>query len=249
MKLTGKAALITGAGSGMGRATALLFAREGARVAVNDINLSSAKKTAAEIAAAGGTAIALKADIADVKAVESMIDRVVEELGGIHILVNNAGVSDGGRPALGMPLEVWDRVMNVNLRGTFICCRKAGEWMARHRTGKIVNISSIGGVRCHPNMVAYATAKAGIIHLTHALALEWAQYNINVNCIIPGGTDTPMLRAHGEIPSRKIKQMIPLGHLGKPEDIANAALFLVMEESHQITGIEVPVDGGELVRL
>jgi NAD(P)-dependent dehydrogenase (short-subunit alcohol dehydrogenase family) len=247
MKLAGKVALVTGAGSGMGRSIALLFAGEGALVAVNDINLASARKTAAEIARAGGTAIALKADIASPKAVDGMIERTVAELGGIHILVNNAGASGGG-PVLDTPLKVWDRIMGVNLRGTYLCCRKAGEWMVQHRNGKIVNISSIAGIRCHPNMSAYVTSKAAIIQLTHALALEWAPYGINVNCIIPGGTDTPMLQAHGHIPARKIKEMIPLGQLGKPADIANAALFLVSEESHQITGIDLPVDGGELVR-
>jgi NAD(P)-dependent dehydrogenase (short-subunit alcohol dehydrogenase family) len=247
MKLDGKVALITGAGSGMGRATALLFATEGARVAVNDIDLDSARNTVAEIKKKGGTAIAIKADISRLEEVDAMIERVIKELGDLQILINNAGASGGG-PVLETPIAVWDRIMGVNLRGTFLCCRKAGEWMAKKRSGKIVNISSIAGVRCHPNMSAYVTSKAAIIQLTHALALEWAQYNINVNCIIPGGTDTPMLKAHGEIPDEKIKEMIPLGHLGQPEDIANAALFLVSEDSRQITGVDLPVDGGELVR-
>ena len=247
MKLKGKVALVTGAGSGMGRATAILFAKEGAKVAVNDVNLSSAKKTVAKIRKQGGTAIPMQADISDVKEVDAMIDRVIRELGGIDILVNNAGISEGGA-VLETPVEIWDRVIGTDLRGTFLCCRKAGRWMVDHRAGKIVNISSIAGVRCHPNMSAYATAKAGIIQLTRALALEWGPQNINVNCIIPGGTDTPMIKTHGLVLDKEIGEMIPLGHLGQPEDIANAALFLVSEEARQITGVGLPVDGGELTR-
>jgi NAD(P)-dependent dehydrogenase (short-subunit alcohol dehydrogenase family) len=247
MKLEGKVALVTGSGSGMGRATALLFAKEGAKVAVNDINLSSAKKTVAKIKKMGGTAIYIKADISKAKEVDAMIDRVIRELGGIHILINNAGISEGGA-VLETPLEIWDKVIGTNLRGAFLCCRKAGQWMVDHGAGKIVNISSIAGVRCHPNMSAYATAKAGIIQLTRALALEWGPLNINVNCIIPGGTDTPMIKTHGLILNKQIKEMIPLGHLGEAEDIANAALFLVSDDARQITGVGLPVDGGELVR-
>jgi len=247
MKLKGKVALVTGAGSGMGRATAILFAKEGAKVAVNDINLSSAKKTVAKIRKLGGTAIPMQADISDAKEVDALIDRVIRELGGIDILVNNAGISEGGA-VLETPVEIWDRVIGTDLRGTFLCCRKAGMWMVDHRAGKIVNISSIAGVRCHPNMSAYATAKAGIIQLTRALALEWGPQNINVNCIIPGGTDTPMIKTHGLVLDKGIGEMIPLGHLGQPEDIANAALFLVSEEARQITGVGLPVDGGELTR-
>jgi NAD(P)-dependent dehydrogenase (short-subunit alcohol dehydrogenase family) len=248
MKLQGKAALITGAGSGMGRATALLFAREGAKVAVNDVNLESAQKTVEEIKKMGGTAIAIKADISEAKEVEAMIDRVIKEFGGIQILINNAGISVSC-PAIETPLELWDRVMGVMLRGTFLCCRKAGQWMVPHREGKVVNISSIAAIRSQVNMSAYATAKAGIVQLTRALALEWGPHNINVNCIIPGGTNTPMLNTHDvPITNEMVKNFIPLGHLGEPEDIANAALFLVSDESHQITGVALPVDGGELCR-
>ncbi len=248
MKLEGKVALITGAGSGMGRATALLFAREGAKVAVNDVNLASAEKTAEEIQKAGGTAIAVQADIAEAREVNAMFDRVINELGGIHILVNNAGISVGA-PALEMSLEMWDRVMGVMLRGNFICSQRAGQWMVKNHGGKIVNVASIAGLRSHPGMSAYATAKAGIIHLTHALAMEWGPYNINVNCIIPGGTRTPMLQTHDvPITDEQIKDFIPLGHLGEPEDIANAALFLASEDARQISGVGLPVDGGELCR-
>ncbi len=142
MKLKGKVALITGAGSGMGQATALLFAQEGAKVAVNDINLPSAEKTADAIKKMGGTAIAVKADISNEKEVEAMFDRVIKELGGINILINNAGISVSC-PAIETPIETWDRVMGVMLRGTFLCCRRAGQWMVSHREGKVVNISSI----------------------------------------------------------------------------------------------------------
>jgi NAD(P)-dependent dehydrogenase (short-subunit alcohol dehydrogenase family) len=249
MKLEGKAALITGAGSGIGRAIALLFAREGADVAVNDINASSAESTSEAIRAMGGKAIAIGADIADEKEVISMVSTTIRELNGLHILVNNAGIGGGG-PLLESSAETWDRVMAVDLRGTYLCSREAGRWMAGHNTGKIVNISSIAALRAQINMSPYAAAKTGIISLTRTLAQEWAKYSINVNCIVPGGIDTPMSRGHSaDLTPERIKQWIPLGRMGQPEDIAKAALFLVSDDASFITGIYLPVDGGELTRF
>jgi 3-oxoacyl-[acyl-carrier protein] reductase len=206
MKLEGKVALITGAGSGMGRATSLLFAREGADIAVNDINLPSAEKTAAEVRKLGRKAIAVKADVADEKEVVAMVNRTVKELGGLNILINNAGISDGG-PVLELPVATWDRVNAVLLRGNFLCAREAGRWMAKHNGGKIVNISSIAAFRFRTNMSAYASAKAGIVNLTRALALELAPYHINVNCIVPGGIDSPRMSPR---PIYSWRQMMPI---------------------------------------
>jgi NAD(P)-dependent dehydrogenase (short-subunit alcohol dehydrogenase family) len=248
MKLKGKVALVTGAGSGIGRATALLFAKEGADIAVNDIDLSSAEKTSAEIRQMGRKAITVRADIAEEKEVIAMVEKTIKELNGLHILVNNAGVGGGG-PILESSVEIWDRVMAVDLRGAYLCSREAGRWMTAHRTGKIVNISSIAALRAQINMSPYAAAKTGIISFTRTLAQEWAQYSINVNCIVPGGIDTPMSRGHGpDLSPDHIKQMIPLGRIGQPEDIAKAALFLVSDDSTFITGVYLPVDGGELTR-
>jgi 3-oxoacyl-[acyl-carrier protein] reductase len=248
MKLEGKVALITGAGSGIGQATALLFAREGAAIAVNDINLSSAERTADTIRQMGRKAIALKADVAEENEVDAMVERAIKELGGIHILVNNAGIGGGG-PVLESSVETWDRVMAVILRGTYLCSRQVGRWMASQNTGKILNISSIAAIRFRSNMSAYASAKAGIINFTRALALEWAPHHINVNCIIPGGINTPMTRAHSApFTAQQIQELIPLGRIGEPEDVAKVALFLVSDDASFITGAALPVDGGELTR-
>jgi NAD(P)-dependent dehydrogenase (short-subunit alcohol dehydrogenase family) len=249
MKLKDKVAIVTGAGSGIGRATALLFAQEGADVLVNDINLSSAKETSETIRKMGGNTIANGADIADEKAVKEMVETCINDLGGIHILVNNAGISHT-EPILESTTDIWDRVMAVDLRGPYLCSREAGRWMTRHHTGKIVNISSIAAFRAQTNMTAYASAKTGLIAFTRTLAQEWAKYAINVNCIVPGGIDTPMSREHvGVIPEEKIKQLIPLGRIGQPEDIAKAALFLASEDSSFITGEYLLVDGGEMTRF
>jgi NAD(P)-dependent dehydrogenase (short-subunit alcohol dehydrogenase family) len=248
MKLEGKVALITGAGSGIGQATAMLFAGEGAEVAVNDINISSAEGTADAIKKMGRKAIALKADVAEENEVIDMVERVIKELGGINILVNNAGVGGGG-PVLESSAATWDRVMAVNLRGTYLCCRQAGRWMASRNAGKILNISSIAALRFRSNMSAYASAKAGVANFTRALALEWAPHHINVNCIIPGGISTPMTRAYlSKLTAEQIKELIPLGRIGEPEDIARAALFLVSDDASFITGAALAVDGGELTR-
>jgi 3-oxoacyl-[acyl-carrier protein] reductase len=248
MKLDGKVALITGAGSGIGRATALLFASEGAQVAVNDINPSSAERAAEAIRQTGGKAIALPADVAEEKEVTLMVEKAIKELGGVHILVNNAGAGGAG-PVLESTVAGWDRVMAVNLRGTYLCSRQAGRWMVGQKAGKIVNISSIAALRFRNNMSAYASAKAGIVNFTRALALEWAPYHINVNCIIPGGIRTAMTEAYlSKLSPDQIKELIPLGRIGEPEDIARAALFLVSDDASFITGAALAVDGGELTR-
>jgi 3-oxoacyl-[acyl-carrier protein] reductase len=249
MKLQGKVALITGAGSGMGQAIALLFAREGADIAVNDIDLPSAEKTAAMVNQLGRKSLAVMADVADAEAVEDMVARVVRELGGIHVLVNNAGYAGGG-PVLETDASTWDRMLGVVLRGTYLCSRSAGKVMVKQKEGKIVNISSTAGVRGSANMTAYAAAKAGVINLTGALAQEWAEHNIYVNCIAPGLINTPMTQrtiAHRFTPEL-LKARIALGRMGQPEEIAKAALFLASDDSSYITGVTLPVDGGMLTR-
>ena len=248
MKLEGKVALITGAGSGIGRGTAQLFAGEGATVAVNDLNLSAAEKTVDAISQAGGRAIAVQADVAEESQVAAMVDRIISELGGLHILVNNAGIGKI-QPTLESSVETWDRIMAVILRGTYLCSREAGRWMVSHNTGKIVNISSIAALRFRLNMACYASAKAGIVNLTRALALEWAPHHINVNCILPGGIRTPMTEGYvSSLPPEELSAQIPLGRIGEPEDIARAALFLVSDDASFITGAALSVDGGETSR-
>jgi len=247
MKLEGKIALITGAGSGIGEGISLMFASEGADIAANDIDLTAAEKTASEVRKMGRRAIAIKADVAEATEVKAMVTRIIEELGGIHILVNSAGFSAGGT-VLDEDLENWDRNINVMLRGPYLCSKYAGYWMAEHKTGKVINISSIVAVGGIPGMGAYIVAKAGVNALTCVLAMEWSKLGINVNCISPGVINTPMTQstiAQRFTPER-LAENIPLGRMGTAEDIAKAALFLASDDSSFITGSNIPLDGGML---
>lgn len=252
MKLGGKVALITGAGSGIGRAMALLFAKEGADIGVNDIDLSSAEETVKAVKQIGQRAIAIRADVAEPDEVDAMVDRVISELGGVHILVNNAGIPANTGPTIEhQSVERWDKVVGVILRGTYLCSRRVGRWMVSHKTGKIVNISSIVGIEGAPNIISYGSAKAGVINMTRALAVEWAKYNINVNCLAPAWVRTPL--AEGVIRESKgkleeIQRRSPFGRLAEPDEIAKAALFLVSDDASFITGVTLPVDGGWLAR-
>jgi NAD(P)-dependent dehydrogenase (short-subunit alcohol dehydrogenase family) len=248
MKLKGKVALITGAGSGIGKAIALLFAREGADIAANGTNLERIKETASAARKLGRKAIAIRANVGDPGEVDRMVDTVVGKLGGIHILVNNAGVSTGG-PTIDCSVEDWDRTVAVNFRGTFLCCQKAGRWMIGNGGGKIVNIASVAGIVGLPGSPAYGPSKAAIINITRVLAVEWAKHNVNVNALAPGYVVTPMMDIvlkRGVLTRNDMIRRTPLGRLAQPEDIAKAALFLASEDSSYVTGITLPVDGGYL---
>jgi 3-oxoacyl-[acyl-carrier protein] reductase len=246
MKLAGKTALITGAGSGIGRATALLFAEEGANIAVNDINLSTAEETSSTIKLEGHRAIAIKADVAETVEVDAMIDRVIEEFGGIHILVNNAGMASGC-PTIDFSLESLVKIISVNLTGPFLCCQKAGRWMIRNGGGRIINIASVAGMKGVEGGAAYSSSKAGVINLTRSLAIEWAKYNINVNVIAPGFINTPMQLDVNEVGEEVIEEMrrsIPQKRFGEAEEVAKVALFLASNDVSYVTGVTIPVDGG-----
>lgn len=249
MKLDGKVALVTGAGKGIGRATALIFAEEGADVAVNALHLSSAEGTVKEIRKLGRRAIAIEADVAVVDDVDRMMDTVLNELGKIDILVNAAGARPENVPTIEQSIEKFDRTLNTHLRGTYLCCRRAGQWMVKYGGGKILNISSTAGITGFPMRTAYGAAKAGIIHLTKTLAVEWAKHNINVNCIAPAYILTPRIETgvkEGKLDLELIEKRTPLGRLGEPNDVARAALFLVSDDAKYITGVTLPVDGGWL---
>ena len=247
MKLSGRVALVTGAGKGIGQAIALALAQEGADIAINDVDMPSAEGAAEMARQLGRRAIAIEADVAEVDQVEMMVNRVISELGGIHILVNNAGVNLEVVPTVEQSVEKWDRTMSINLRGTYLCCRQAGKWMVTHKTGKIINIASMFGMSGFPMRTAYSPSKAAVINLTQDLAVEWAKYNINVNCIAPGYVMTDLIKAlvkQGKLDLEALQRRTPLGRFATPDDIGNTTVFLVSDEAKNITGVTLAVDGG-----
>jgi len=247
MALEGKVSLVTGASSGIGRAIALALAREGAKVA---INYRSSKEGALEveerIKAMEREAIVTQADVAKIDQVEQMVEMVIRNFGEIDILVNNAGITNMGKVEE-ITEEDWDEVIGVILKGTFLCCRAVIKSMKKRRTGKIVNISSaaakIGGIN---SAASYSAAKAGVSCFTIHLAKEALPYNINVNAVAPGGIDTPMLDFYGPGKKEILAKSTPRG-LGRPEDVAEAVLFLVSERANYITGEILDVNGGSVM--
>ena len=243
MKLKGKVALVTGAAQGIGKAIALLLARNGADMVVSDINLEKAEETAKEIRAIGPKAMAVKVDVANLRDVEQMVTGILEKLAKIDILVNNAGITRD-KLILRMTEEDWDAVLGVNLKGTFNCTKAVLRHMAKQRSGKIVNIASVVGEMGNAGQANYSASKAGVIGLTKTIAREYAQRGINVNAIAPGYIETPMTEALPEKAKEELRKLIPMERLGKPEDVAEAVLFLVSEESSYMTGQVLNVNGG-----
>jgi 3-oxoacyl-(acyl-carrier-protein) reductase len=243
MDLTGKRAIVTGAGQGIGKAIALKLAEKGADVIADDINAEAALQTAQEIQALGRRAAAVIADVSQRDEVERMIETAMEELGGIDILVNNAGIARSNVLAR-LKDDQWDEVLNVNLKGVYYCMQAVARYMMKQRSGKIISISSIYGRIGAIGDANYAAAKSGIVGLTKTAAKELARYNINVNAIMPGLVDTALLRG---IPEKYLEPMIeevPLRRVGQPEDIANVAAFLASEDSSYMTGAVLEVTGG-----
>jgi len=255
--LKNKIALITGAGRGIGKAIALKFAKAGAAVVINDINTENMKQVVEEIKQNGGKVIYKKADVSDSKEVKELVDFANQKLGTIDILVNNAAISKVVS-FLDTTEEEWDRVIEVNLKGAFLCSKAVLPGMIKKREGKIINISSQSGRRGSPWHAAYSASKFGIIGLTQSLAVEFAPYNIKVNAICPGVVFTPlweeMIDDYAQklgIKKEKVKDYliskIPLGRLGTTEDVANLALFLASSYSDYITGQAINVSGGSVL--
>lgn len=243
MKLEGKVALITGGAQGIGRAIALILARQGARVVISDVNLEKAQETCREIESAGGQALAIEGNVADAKAAENMVERAVEKFGALDILVNNAGITRDG-VLLRMKEEDWDSVMAVNLKGAFQCTRAALRFFLKRKAGKIVNIASVTGEMGNAGQSNYAASKAGLIGFTKSVAREYASRNIQVNAVAPGFIDTAMTQAIPQRDRDSLIKQIPMERLGTPEDVAEAVLFLASSAADYITGQVLNVNGG-----
>src|SRR4030043_1710249 len=243
LKLAGRVALVTGAAQGIGKAVALLLARNGADIVVSDINLEKAEETANEIRSICRKALAVKVDVAHWNDVEQMVEVILEKFAKIDILVNNAGITRD-KLILRMTEEDWDAVLDVNLKGTFHCTKAVVRHMAKQRSGKIINIASVVGEMGNASQANYSASKAGVIGLTKTIAREFAQRGININAIAPGYIETPMPEVLPEKVKEELKKLIPMERLGKPEDGAEAVFFLVSEDSNYITGQVLNVNGG-----
>jgi NAD(P)-dependent dehydrogenase (short-subunit alcohol dehydrogenase family) len=249
-RLAGKVAIVTGGGSGIGRAVARRFAAEGAAVAVADVAGEAAKAVAAAIEAEGGRAFGIEVDVTDGERVRAMIDRTVSEFGGVDVLMTAAGILGFGSVVETEP-ETWDRVIGVNLTGTYLCARAAIPRMMERGGGSIVTVSSSTGAHdAAPGTAAYIASKGGVAMLTKAISVDHARQGIRANAIAPGPTDTPML---GSVMTadelRAFGEAMPIGRLARPEELAAAALFLASDEASYVTGAVFAVDGGQTAKV
>ena len=247
-KLKGKVAIITGAAQGMGKAVAELFAQEGAKVVVNDVIEEKAKKIAEEIRSKGGEALAIRADVTDSKEISRMVEETVKKFGTIHILINNAGILRSTKTEE-ISEDEWNLVIDINLKGTFLCSKAVLPVMKKNRYGKIVNFSSSAGRSVSTlGGVHYTAAKAGILGFTRQLAKEVASFGINVNSVCPGLIDTEMVRSNCSPEKLKnYEHSFPISRMGTPEEVADLVLFLVSNESSYITGASLDINGGDLM--
>ena len=250
-QLHGKIALITGGAGGIGRATALRFAGEGAAVSIVDLNQEAGEELVREISLAGGRAIFERADVTRVAGCRSAVDRTVKEFGGIHILFNNAGIIRRAS-VVEISEEDWDAVMAVNVKSIFLMCREVIPIMRRAGGGSIINTASGWGLAGGARAAAYCASKGAVVLMTKAMAIDHGRQNIRVNCLCPGDTDTAMLRSEarqlGEAENRFLSESAkrPLGRMGRPEEIAQGALYLASDAASFVTGTAMVVDGGGL---
>ena len=245
MRLKSKVAIVTGAGSGIGEATALAFAKEGARVTVADVVDSAGNETVEQIRATGGDAIYVHTDVTSASDIQGMVSATISNYGKLDVLFNNAGIAM--RLAVAdLPEEDWDRCIDINLKGAYLGSKYAIPAMMVNDGGSIINTASIYGIVGGPNRAAYVASKGGIVNLTRGMALDYADSNIRVNCICPGYTDTPIIQNIVETPTKyqALVEQHPMGRLAKPLDIAYGALYLASDESAFVTGIALPIDGG-----
>jgi NAD(P)-dependent dehydrogenase (short-subunit alcohol dehydrogenase family) len=243
-RFIGKVAFVTGAASGIGRATAVAFAAEGARVAILDRTETGLHETAHAVGNAGGEVLTLACDVSKPEEVEAAVTRTVERFGRLDIAFNNAGVENKAAPVAEIELEEWDRILDINLRGTFVCMKHELAQMVRQGGGVVVNTSSGAGIRGVAGGAAYAASKHAIIGLTRSAALDYAKSNIRVNAVLPGNIETPMMDRFTGGDIQKAIDLEPVGRLGKPEEIADAVLWMSADLGAFVTGASISVDGG-----
>ena len=246
-RLEGKAALVTGAGSGIGRAAAAVFAREGARVIVSDVNVEGGEETVAAIQKQGGEARFIRCDISKPAEVEALIRGTVEAFGRLDCAVNNAGIAGVMAPTADYPEEIWARIMATNLKGVWLCMKQEIQQMLKQGGGSIVNTASAAGLVGMPMAPAYVAAKHGVVGLTKTAALEYAKANIRINAVCPGVVRTPLITA-GIQDKPELEAAVvsiePVGRMGQPEEIGEALVWLSSSAASFITGAALPVDGG-----
>ncbi|HEX2172425.1 MAG TPA: glucose 1-dehydrogenase [Dehalococcoidia bacterium] len=253
MRLAGKVALITGAGSGQGRKAVEVFVREGARVVASDVNAEGLEGTVKLAGAGPESLVTVTGSVADAADVRRMVQMAKDTFGGLHILYNNAGIVDreGDGPVTEVSNEAWDKVLGVNLRGVFYCCKYAIPVMIESGGGSIVNIAS-GAALVGGTTSAYTASKGGVVALTRAIAVDFGKFGIRCNAICPGVIMTPMLQTNSRFGSEsglvKMARFNPVRRVGEPEDVVNTALFLASDESTFMTGTIIPVDGGATAR-
>lgn len=243
-RFTGKVAFVTGAASGIGRAAAIAFSVEGARVAILDRTEDALKETETAIKDAGGEVLAIACDVSSPKQVEGAVRQIVERFGQLNIAFNNAGVENKAAPLHEIELEEWDRVLGINLRGTFVCMKHEIAQMLRQGGGVVVNTSSGAGIRGVAGGASYAASKHAIIGMTKSAALDYAKENIRVNAVLPGNIETSMMDRFTGGDIQKAIDLEPVGRLGKPEEIAEAVLWMSSELGGFVTGSAIVADGG-----
>lgn len=237
-------AIVTGAASGLGLAIAKRFAQDGMHVVLADLNEAAANEALEQIQAAGGQANVCLTDVASETSVQALVDHTVERHGQLDVMVSNAGIGELFH-LLDQPFDRWQKTMDVNLTGVFLCGQAAARVMVKRRSGRIVNVASVAGVRAGSGRLAYGTSKAGVIQLTRQMALDLGEWGVTVNAIAPGPVDTPMvLQAHTAQTRESFTSLIPLNRYGLPEEIASVAAFLAGPESSYVNGQTICVDGG-----